>query len=295
MHYNHSFVSHVPNGTSEQRPLFASPCYHYFIIFSDFFFISPSFAEKEMRRGWRMICIYDVIILMRKPCARFYCLIVFISNVRSTRKHFLFIFLYVVDFSFIRFAACAVVVVHTIIFLLSHTMTQWYSHVHVCMSGASSNEDFRTTRCDDVGIADVIIVAVAVMKSISIMVFDAIRMKCEERQVFARRISLPVHARALCRKEMICRNPSAMPNRPLNKSRRKTKMDCRMNAKLPSFSWYFNACVRFEHVINLHAMTLMQQRSNRNDNDDDDNNNKVKRIVSVRYASASLNRRTDAS
>lgn len=76
------------------------------------------------------------------------------------------------------------------------------------------------------------------------------------------------------------------------KAERKTKMDCRMNAKLPSFSWYFNACVRFEHVINLHAMTLMQQRSNRND---DDNNNRVKRIVSVRYASASLNRRTDAS
>lgn len=36
-------------------------------------------------------------------------------------------------------------------------------------------------------------------------------------------------------------------------------MDCRMNTKLPSFSWYFNACVRFKHVINLHAMTLMQQ------------------------------------
>lgn len=57
-----------------------------------------------------------------------------------------------------------------------------------------------------------------------------------------------------------------MPNsicdatRSSNKSWRKTKMDCRLNAKLPSFSWYFNACVRFKHVINLHAMTSMQQQ-----------------------------------
>lgn len=164
MHYNHSSVSHSTNGSPKQRPLFAPRCYHYFIIFFFFCFSSTSSfsfcwsqqKKNRMRWGRRMMSIrcYYIDVCARAR-SRFHCLIVSTQKMcgRRVLQFFFFFFFFpslslffaFILYNFIHSFCCLCAVVVHYIFLLSHTMTQWYSHVNVCVCMYTSGASFRTT------------------------------------------------------------------------------------------------------------------------------------------------------